>query len=125
MHDQAGLFKAIAHVLENLFPDVVFLQKMTELQQGCCIRNLFIDEVDFEKTPHGITVIDSFFHSFIGEIEPVLHEVHAKHNLDVDRFTTALIVVIVRLDNPDPMTPGKNLIHGVQELFPFGFPPAV
>ena len=61
MHNQAGPFKAITHILEDLLPDVVLLQKMPKFQQGCCIRNLFIDEVDFEKAPHGILPLRTIF----------------------------------------------------------------
>ena len=99
--------------------------KLPELQQGCCIRHLLINEVDFEKAPHGITVIDSFLYTFIREIEPVLHEVHAKDYLNTDRFAAALIVIIVWLNYFDSMTPGNDFVHGFQKLLPPGFFPAV
>ena len=97
---------------------------MPELQQGCCIRNLFIKEVDLKEFPHSITIIDGFFHTLVGQVEPVLHKVHAEHNLYIDRFAAALIVVIVRANDLDPMTPGDDLIHRIKKFFTFGFTPA-
>ena len=123
IHDQPGFFQAIRHIPEDLFSDVMFSRQVPELQQGYCVRNPFVKEIDLEKLSHGVAVIDSFFHSFIGQVEPVLHKIHAKHDLNIDWSAAALIVVIIRLDYSDPMTPWDDFIHGIKEFFSLGFPP--
>lgn len=80
---------------------------------GLCIRHLLIYEVDFEKVPHRIISYRGFLHFFIGEVEPVLHEVHAEHNLNVNRFVAALIVIVIKLNNFNSMALGNDFLHGV------------
>ena len=51
-------------------------------------------------------------------MEPVLHEIHAEHDLDVFRLAAARIVVVVRADDFHPLRPGDDGIHGIKEFFP-------
>ena len=125
MHDQTSFFKAIPHILKNLLTDVMLLQQMPEFQQCCRIRDLFIDEVDSKKTSHGIAVIDGFFYSFIGKIEPVLHEVHAEHDFNIFWPAATPVAVIVRSDELDPLIPWNDFIHGIKEFFAFCFSPTI
>jgi hypothetical protein len=98
---------------------------VTELQQGSGIRNLLIEEVDPKEASHSIAVIDGFFHSFIGKIEPVLQELHAEHDFDINRPSATFLIVVVGLDEIDPLTPWNDCIHRIQKSFPFGFTPSI
>lgn len=74
--------------------------------------------MDTEEPAHCIAVIDGIFNPFLGKVEPVLHEVHAEHDLDVFQLATTRIVVVVRTDVFHPLRPGNDGIHGIKELFP-------
>ncbi len=46
----------------------------------------------------GITAVDRILGSFIRQIKPYLHEIHAKHGFNTDWFATALVSEIIRAD---------------------------
>ena len=81
------------------------------------VRHLFVREMDTEEPAHCIAVIDGIFNPFLGKVEPVLHEVHAEHDLNVFRLAAARIVVVVRADDFLPLRPGDDGIHGIKEFF--------
>ena len=109
--------------MQDIFSDVVFLQQMVELQQGSAVWNLLVKEVDPEEASHGIAVIDGFFHPLVGEIETVLCEIHAEHDLDIFWPATAFVVIVVWPDDLDPLIPRNDLVHGIQECLPALFSP--
>jgi len=48
---------------------------------------------------------------FIGEIEPVLHEVHAQHALEPDGRSAIAGLGVVRLDHLAQLSPRNDLVH--------------
>nr|WP_229769462.1 hypothetical protein [Pyramidobacter porci] len=77
MHDQTGLVTSAPDIVEQGFAKLMLLKKVTEVQQGCCVRYLLLEEIDPQERTHDIAVVDGVFDAFIGQIEPVLREVHA------------------------------------------------
>lgn len=55
---------------------------VSELQQGCRIRNLFRHKIYAKKTTHGVAVIYGVLCPFVGQVEPCLHQIHPQHRLD-------------------------------------------
>ena len=72
MHHEASLIKSLLNVIEDCFPEFMLFQQMTELQQGCGIRNLFLQEVESNKVPHSVAVVDRVFETFVRKVEPDL-----------------------------------------------------
>ena len=60
-----------------------------------------------------MTVVNCIFDalSFIGQIEPVLHKVHAQHRLDAKRRASPFAGRVVRRYQGDPTSPRDNFIH--------------
>jgi hypothetical protein len=106
---------------------MVFFQQMTELQQGGCIRALFLQEVDSYEVPHGVAVVDRILEAFVRQVEPDLKQVHPEHDFDSARRTAALPLGIVRKNFVDPVSPWNDVIHFPKKLFLLGdpFPSAV
>ena len=75
------------------------------LKCRCFTGSLSINEVDSKIVSHGIAVIDGFFHSFIGKIELVPHEIHTGKDSNIIRPTASLVVIIVRSDELDSLIP--------------------
>ena len=78
---------------------LVCFKHMSELKQGSRIRYLLFMEIYMHKGTHSVTVVDRILDSFIGQIKPYLHEIHAKHGFNTNRFATTLVSEIIRAIN--------------------------
>ena len=78
---------------------------VSELQQGCRIRNLFRHKIYAKKTTHGVAVIYGVLCPFVGQVEPCLHQIHPQHRLDTPNRSPMLSLRIVRSDHFYPYFP--------------------
>ena len=63
--------------LEELLPQVVFLEEMAELQDSGFIRHRLPAEINTHKPAHGHRFVQGFFRPRIREVEPLLEEINA------------------------------------------------
>ena len=91
---------------------------VSELQQGCRIRNLFRHKIYAKKTTHGVAVIYGVLCPFVGQVEPCLHQIHPQHRLDTPNRSPMLSLRIVRSDHFYPCFPRDDLFHLVEKFLP-------
>lgn len=96
--------------VEDHLGQVVLLQQPTELQQGRGIRGVFAAQVDPDKTPDHLAVVDRILDPFIRQVEALLGHVHPQHPLQTNRRTAALPLRVVRLDRLHQRRPGRDRI---------------
>ena len=84
---------------------------VSELQQGCRIRNLFRHKIYAKKTTHGVAVIYGVLCPFVGQVEPCLHQIHPQHRLDTPNRSPMRSLRIVRSDHFYPCFPRDDLFH--------------
>jgi hypothetical protein len=122
VHDSAGA-NLQALVLQHL-PDLgeqrraqlVLLQQAPELQQRGAVGHPLTPQVNPHEAPQRHAVEQRFLASFVSQIEPVLHEVHAQHALQPNRRAAVAGLGVLRLDHLAQLGPGHDLLHGGEEL---------
>ena len=72
-------FQVPADFPEELFPQVVLLEQIAELQDGGLIRHRLLAEIDTDKAAHGLGITQRFFRSWIREVESLLEEINTQH----------------------------------------------
>lgn len=116
------VLEVLVHQVEQLVAQIVLLHQMAELANRGLIRCRFAPQVDAYKVTQRLGIVQSFFGSRIGEVEPVLQEVDSQHPLDTDGSATgALRLGIVRLNSVTEFFPGNDGFHFLKELFLAGF----
>lgn len=60
------------HGSKELLAQFMRFKQVAEAQDGGCVGNGFLPEVDADKPAHDGGVIQRFFHPGVGEVEPVL-----------------------------------------------------
>ena len=68
-----------------------------------------------------ITVINGILDSFIRQIEPNLHEIHAKHDLNANRLAAMRIIKVVGTNHFAPVWPWNYFIHSIKKFFTLCF----
>jgi hypothetical protein len=83
------------------FPLLVRLQQAAELQQRRGVRHALAlaAQVDADETPQRRAIEQRVLARGIGQVEPLLHEVHAQHALQAHRRATVARLGVVRLDD--------------------------
>ncbi len=121
VHDRAATdlhplgLQHLAHLGEQGLAQLVSLQQATKLQQRGRVRHPLAAQVDADKATQRRAVQQRLLARRIGQIEPVLHEVHPQHALQPHRGTTVARLRVVRLDHPAQLTPRHDLLHRRQE----------
>ena len=89
VHQQACIIESVFEICKYLFSYLMFLKKMTEFEQCCCIRNLLIIKVYPHECSHGVTVVYCVLYSNIGQIKPYLQQIHTQHCFDTSYWATS------------------------------------
>ena len=121
MHHKACFVETIVDISKNLLTKFICFKHMSELKQCSCIRYLLFIEIYMHKWTHGVTVVDRILDSFIGQIKPNLHEIHAKHGFNTNRFATALVSEIIWANHFYPIWPWDDFFHGIKKFLTLGF----
>lgn len=103
MHHKTGFIEAAVDIGKKFLAKLICFKHMSELKQGSRIRHLLFMEIYMHKGTHSVTVVDRILDSFIGQIKPYLHEIHAKHGFNTNRFATTLVSEIIRSDHFYPV----------------------
>ena len=127
-HDPSLTLEDLGLRREQLLPDLVGFEQVSEVEQRGRVRDLLDREVQVHEPPHRIGVVDRVLDSLVGEVEPDLEQVHPQHRGDRLGLATRLarpIGVVARLDQPHPRRPRDRGIHRLQELLTPRDPPTV
>ncbi len=89
---------------------VVPFQQPAELQQGRGIRAVVAAQVDLDKTPDHLAVVDRILDPFTRQVEALPGHVHPQHPFQTNRRTTPLPLRAVRLDRLHQRRPGRDRI---------------
>src|SRR5437870_3127262 len=91
---------------------------MAELADRGLVRYRLAPEIDADERPHRWRVVQRFFHSRVGEIEPVLEEVHPQHALQADGRPAVPGLRVHRFDARAQLAPRHHAIHLGEKLRP-------
>jgi hypothetical protein len=86
-----------------------------ELQKRCRIRHPLAAKVAAHEATQRRAVQQRVFAGPIGQVEPVLHQIHPKHALQAHRRATVARLWVVRLDHLAQRGPRHDLLHRRQE----------
>ncbi len=112
---QAPGLQHLAHLGEQRLAELVRLQQASELQQRRGIRYAFASQVDAHEPSQGRAIEQCVLARGVGQVEPLLHEVHAQHALQSHRRAAVAGLGIVRLDDRAQLGPRHDLFHRRQE----------
>ena len=107
-------------LLEELLTEMVFLEQMTKLQDGGLIRHRLRPKIDADKAAHGLGIIQRFFLSWIGEVEPLLEEIYAQHALQAHWRSAVLALGIIGRNDRAEILPGHDLLPIGKKLLATG-----
>jgi hypothetical protein len=97
----------------------MLLQQATELQQRRAVGNTLATQVDAHEAPQRRAVQQRLLARLIGEVEPMLPEVHTQHAFQPHRLAAVAGLGVVRLDHLAQRRPGHDLDHRRQEHIAF------
>ena len=100
----------------------MLLQKAPELQDRRFVRHRFVEQVQAGEAAHARHVVQGVFHTRVGQVEPLLHEVEAQHRFQRPRTPPLAGLRVVRIDQLHQRRPGHHEFHFRQELLPPGLP---
>lgn len=92
----------------------------TKLQQRRAIGYALSTQVNAHEAPQCRAVQQYLFAGLIGQIEPVLHEVHAQHALQAHLRASVASLRVVRLDNIARRLLLHDLVHRCKEHVALG-----
>ncbi len=113
-HHEALLLEQFVEAVEHGLGEAVLLEKMAEVQEGRRIGSPVGGDVDAHEPGHGGVLVDLVLDALVGEGEPDLEEVHAQDQLQINRGTAhlALVVrIVVRADESEPLLPRDAGVH--------------
>ena len=93
-------------------------QQAAKLQQRRRVGDAFLAQVDADESTQRRAVEQCVLARRVGEIEPLLHEVHAQHPLQAHRRAPVARLGIVRLDDGAQLCPRHDLLHRRQKRIP-------
>ena len=79
VHDKTCSIQGFLDVVEDHLSDSVFFQVMSELEQGCGVRNRIRHEIQAHKLPHAIAVVYDIFYTVVGLVKPDPEQKHPNH----------------------------------------------
>jgi hypothetical protein len=91
------------------------LQDTAEVQQRRAVRHALASQVDANEAPQSRAVQQRFLAGLIGQIEPVLHEVHAQHALQPNGRAPVAGLGVMGLNHAAQLSPRNQLLH-LEEL---------
>jgi hypothetical protein len=109
----------VTYDISDNFEPVLF-QQTPELQQGGAVGYALSAQVDAHEAAQSGAVQQRFLARLIGQVEPVLHEVHPQHALQPDRRAAVAGLGVVRLDHLAQRLPRDDLVHRGQEHIALG-----
>jgi hypothetical protein len=124
VHDRAGAHRdalgaqVLADGVEEDVAEPVLLEPMAELAHRGLVRHRLAPEIDADERPHRRRVVQRFFHGRVGEIEPVLKEVHPQHALQANGRPSVAGLGVDRLDPRTQCSPRHHPVHLGEELRP-------
>lgn len=120
-HLQPSRLQHLAHRGKQLLAQIVPLQQAPELQKGRAIGHALTAQVDaHHEAVQRRAVQQRFLTGLIGQIEPVLHEVHAQHALQPHGQAPVARLGVVRLDHSTQLLPRHDPFHRRQKLVALG-----
>ena len=121
-HLHPVFLEVLVHQMKQLISQIVLLHQMAELANRSLVRRGFAPQVDAHKTTQRLGIVQCFFGSRIGEIEPVLQEMNPQHSLNTDGASAgSLRLGVERLNGLAQIFPGNDGLHLLKELFLAGF----
>lgn len=124
VHDGAGAHRdalraqVLGDGVEQGAAEPVLLEQMAELADRGLVRHRLAPEIDAHEGPHRRGVVQRFFHGRVGEIEPVLEEVHLQHALQADGRPAISGLRVHRVDARAELALGHDPVHLGEELGP-------
>jgi hypothetical protein len=112
---QALGLQHLADLGEQGRTQIVCLQQAAKLQQRGRVGHALTAEVDAHEAAQRGTVEQCVFAGPIGEVEPVLHEVHPQHALQPDGRAAVAGLRLVRLDHAAKRVRRHHALHRGQE----------
>ena len=105
--------------LARPFSTMIFLNVHGVVASGTLSSRRF--RCQMNEPPHGVTIVDCIFQSFIRNNLSNLEQIHPKQGFNSSSLPAALIVVIVRLNHRNDF----DLVHAFEKLFSLSFPLAI
>ena len=96
---------------------------MAKLEQRGGIRYRFAAQIQAEKTPKRLAVVDGIFQRLVGQPKPLLQKVQAQHPLQADRRPTrtlARVGIIMGTQHLQQPRPRHHDLHLRQKTVPAG-----
>ena len=115
---QSLRLQVLAYPLKQPLPQLVLLQQMAELAHRGLVRHRFPPQIDAHKLPHPRRIVQSFFHSGVGQVEPLLQKVNPQHPLRPHRRPPIAHLGIHRFDQRTQLRPRHYLLHLLQKQRP-------
>src|ERR1019366_2913508 len=115
---QSLRLQMLADPLKQPLPQLVLLQQMTELAHRGLVRHRFSPQIDAHKLPHPRRIVQRFFHSGVGQVEPLLQKVNPQHPLRPHRRPPIPHLGIHRFDQRTQLRPRHHLLHLLQKQRP-------
>ena len=81
--------------------ELVPLQQVPEFADRGFVRQGIVGQLQPGKAPHRLTVVQAIFGLWVGQVEPLLHEVDPEHHRQRLGRMPVLAFGIVRLDQAD------------------------
>ena len=128
VHNRAGAqlqppgLQRLADRGKKLLAELVLLQQPPKPQQRRAVGHALSSQVDAHEAAQRGAVEQRFLTRLVGQVEPVLHEVHAQHALQPNGRPSVASLRIVRLDHLAHRLPRHDLIHRRQKHIAPGRP---
>ena len=113
----------LIHRVQHRPAQFVFLQQVTEPQNGALVRRRRSPQVDAHKPPQGGRFIQRILRPRVAQIEPLLQKVHPQHDLQSHRRPSVLPLGIVRFHQRLQLRPWHHLLHLLKKPSRFDFRP--
>lgn len=117
---QASRLQHLTHFGKQGLAQFVLLQQAAKLQQRGPVRHTLTPQIDVHKAAQPRAVEQGFLTGFVGQVEPVLHEVHPQHAFEPDRWAPVAGLGVVRLNDRAQRLPRHDLFHRRQERIALG-----
>lgn len=116
LEDQALCGQQGVDGFEDALGQLVCFQQAAKFEQGSGVRCGFSRQVNANKSPDGLAVIDGVFNAFVRESKALLGDVHAQHPLYANRRSApACSFRVERLDLRDQGGPWRHFADFVKK----------
>src|SRR5260370_22695098 len=128
VHNRAGAdadapaLQILVHRVQHRPAQFVFLQQVTEPEDGALVRHRCPPQIDSHKAPQHRRFIQRILGPRIAQVEPLLQKVHPQHAAQAHRWPPVLSLRLVRLHQRLSLHPGHDLFHLFQNPLPLRLP---